>query len=91
MNELHPVCQITKAERLNKTNLKRIGFELSDEYEDPEIGYSCFKHKEIEVTVETDGWYCELNIGRETIKAIGVQSFSDIQSLKNLMYGNQDN
>lgn len=88
MSNLIPFGTEKKEERLNKTNLKKIGFNLSDDYEDYEIGYSTYKHQEIEVTIEKKGWYCEINIGSETITARGVNSFSAIESLKSLMYGN---
>lgn len=81
-------AQPIKTKRINKTNLKTIGFEQVDKYCDPEIGYTTYKFKDIEVTVEHDLWYCELVKYRESIKMQGVQSFDQIVELKNLVYGN---
>ena len=85
-NKNTALCTELKGKRINKTNLKKIGFVLSDELIDPEIGYTTFKHREIEVTIETDQWICEINIGMETLKIEGVKSFDDIQNLKKLIY-----
>ncbi len=81
-------AQAIKSKRINKTNLKNIGFEQVDKYIDPEIGYTTYKFKDIEITVENDLWYCELVNARDSIKMQGVQSFDQIVELKNLVYGN---
>lgn len=80
--------KVPKEQRINKANLKNIGFEQVDKYEDPEIGYTVFRFKEIEVTVENDCWYCEIVKGRESLKMNGISTLLQIAELKTLIYGN---
>lgn len=80
--------QPIKSKRINKTNLKTIGFEQVDKYVDPEIGYTTYKFKDIEVTVENDRWYCELLLARDSIRMVGITTFDQIVDLKNMIYGN---
>jgi hypothetical protein len=68
--------------------LENIGFKMTDDYEDSEIGYTVFSFKGIEITFESNSWYLELQNGKEAVKALGVTSFEAIQSFKNLIYGN---
>ncbi len=68
--------------------LKTIGFTEVDKYEDHEIGYVVYGLKSIEITFEADLWYLELLTGKETIKAIGVNTFESIKSFIQLIYGN---
>jgi hypothetical protein len=79
---------VPKEQRINKANLKNIGFEQVDKYEDPEIGYTVYAFKEIEVTVEKEKWYCEIVKGREGIPLKGITSLLQIAELKTLIYGN---
>lgn len=79
---------IPKEEKINKSNLKKIDFEQVDKYVDAEIGYTSFRFKDIEVTVENTHWYCEVIIGRESIKMKGVKTLHQISELKTFIYGN---
>lgn len=79
---------LSKESRLNKANLKQIGFLLADKYEDPEIGYTVFSFKNIDVMIEKNGWYVEIHLERSTMKMEGVKTIEDIKKLKELVYGN---
>lgn len=69
-------------------SIQNLGFKQTDHYEDDEIGYTVFAFKSIEITFEKDSWYCELLIGKESVKANGVNCLNSIEQFKNLIYAN---
>lgn len=69
-------------------SLEKLGFKETDRYEDHEIGYVVVSFKGIEITFENDLWYCELLIGKESVKATGVNCLKTIEQFKNLIYAN---
>ena len=78
---------VKKFKELQKS-IQNLGFEETDRYEDHEIGYVVFSFKAIEITFEKDSWYCELLIGKESVKAAGVNCLKSIEQFKNLIYAN---
>jgi hypothetical protein len=78
----------TKATKELIESIQNLDFKQTDHYEDAEIGYTIFAFKAIEITFEKDLWYCELLIGKESVKATGVKCLKTIEQFKNLIYAN---
>jgi len=76
-----------KFKELQKS-IQNLGFKQTDHYEDDEIGYTIFAFKSIEITFEKYSWYCELLIGKESVKVNGVNCLNSIEQFKNLIYAN---